>query len=389
MSEQQQLVAWRALGVAAVALALVTVYLFVRAQQTATHAGSSFRIAYTRDLGGTFQIVHCGLDGLDCRQLEEGDSMSLMPSAAPASTEASDEPRIAFLRIDRETAEGHDSGPGMPGGVYVKSLISGQLTRVSAGVDRVLALTPSWSADGKQIVFGAVEDLNANRTYDADEPGVYVSSIDTGEVRRVASGWLGSWKLSWSPAGDLVLVTGMEPGDPVPFVYALETSTGITYTHPEIGQITTACWSPEGDRIAAYSKEDHLVHILDSEGERIFALEAPYGDVLELIWTPRRADENSEGQLFAIAGTSFELGAGPLYQRSLSADTSERWTPVAGAQSFTALLSASTDGRYVAFTRFASQHEGDLYVLERGEPQPRQITSDPGFEGTATWVLVP
>lgn len=389
MSEQQQLIAWRVLAVVTLVLALATVYTFIRSKQPPFDEGSTYRIVYNRDLGGTYHIVHCGLDGLDCRHLVDSDSMDIMPSAAPPSAEAGDEPRIAFLRIDPQIDEAQDRGPFVPGGVYVVGLRSGQLAKVSAELDRVVSVRPSWSPDGRQIAFGGVEDLNADGAYALDESAVYISDVDTGGLRRVVSGLLAGWALSWSPAGDLLLATAMTPGDSTPRAFALEISTGITYTHPEIGQITTACWSPEGDRIAAYSREDHQIHVLDTEGEEILAFDAPYGDVLELIWTPGAASQDSDGQLFAIAGSGFELGAGPLYRRSPSADAAERWTPVAGAQSFTALLSASPDGQYVAFSRFSSEHEGNLFVLERGDLQPRQLTSDPGFEGAATWVLVP
>ena len=312
-----------------------------------------------------------------------------MPSAAPPSAEASDEPRIAFVRFDSLGEEDQEAGAGVPGGVFVIGLGSGQLTKVSINLDRVVPIAPGWSPNGRQIAFGGVEDLNADGAYGVDESGIYVTNLDTGEMRRAASGRLGGWRLSWSPAGQLLLVTGMQSGNPVPFVYALETSSGITYTHPEIGQITTACWSPQGDLIAAYSREDHQIHMLDSEGNQVFTFEAPHGDVLELIWASAAANEASEGQLFATAGTGYELGAGRLYQRSASDDTNESWRPVVGAQSYTALLSASPDGQSIAFTGFASQREGDLYVLDSGDAEPRQITSDPGFEGAATWVSVP
>jgi Tol biopolymer transport system component len=249
-------------------------------------------------------------------------------------------------------------------------------------------VAPSWSPDGTQIAFGGVEDLNADGTLGVEESGVYLTDLQTGDVRRAAVGLLGGWRLSWSPAGEWLLARGVQPGDPVPFAYALHTASGDTFTHPEIGQITTACWSPEGDRVAAFSREDHQIHVLDLEGAELFAVEAPYGDILELVWVAGGSDEDADGRFYAVTGLGFELGAGPLYQRSASANAEERWTAVVGGQSYTALLSASPDGRYVAFTRFTSQQEGDLFVLERGEPQARQLTSDPGFEGAATFVQV-
>jgi Tol biopolymer transport system component len=389
MSEQQQLAAWRILGAMAVALALATVYLYVRSQRRVTGLEHAYRIVYVTDTAGRPQIIHCRVDGSDCRQLSQGDSSGLMPSAAPPSVEEGGGPRVAFLGLDPQSADSQEAGLGVSGSVCVMGLASGQTAKVSAELDRVVGVAPSWSPDGKQIAFGGVEDLNADGAYDVEESGVYVSDVSSGDMRRVATGLLGGWKLSWSPAGNLLLARGMEPGEPVPFVYALDTSSGIAHTHPEIGQITTACWSPEGDRVAAFSREDHRIHILDTEGNQLYAFEAPYGDVLELIWVAGDAEEDIEGRFFAVSGLGFELGAGPLYQRSASADAQERWTAVVGGQSYTALLSASPDGRYVAFTRFTSEQEGDLFVLERGDQQARQLTSDPGFEGAATFVLMP
>jgi len=49
-------------------------------------------------------------------------------------------------------------------------------------------------------------------------------------------------------------------------------------------------------------------------------------------------------------------------------------------------LSASPDGRSLAYTKFSSEQEGDIYILEEGQEEPRRLTSDPGFEGLVTWL---
>ena len=388
MSEQQQRAAWLLLAVAAVILTLATFYVYFRSQQGMASDRLSYRMVYNADAGDGLRLMQCSADGLDCTQLTSGDSTDLLPAAEPPSG-ASDEPRIAFLRIGEQGQESGAAGLGMPGGVYILGTRSKELTRVSTGVERVLGVAPSWSPDGTQLAFGAVEDLNADGEFAWDESGIYVSDVDGLQTEHIASGVAGGRKLSWSPSGDVLLVTGIEAGQPVPFVYALEVSSGVTITHPTIGQIAAACWSPDGSQVAVYSRQDHQVHVLDLQGEEIVAFDGPYGDILEIIWVPGADGDAGQGRLFAVAGHDYELGAGPLYERSASGASNQRWRPVAGAQAYTAMLSASPDGQYVAFTGFTSEQEGDLFVLERGDAQARQMTSDPGFEGLATWLVTP
>jgi hypothetical protein len=57
-------------------------------------------------------------------------------------------------------------------------------------------------------------------------------------------------------------------------------------------------------------------------------------------------------------------------------------------------LSVSPDGRYALYSLLAGgasvgaygPPSADLYLLELGRPQPIRLTSDPGFEGLATWM---
>lgn len=386
MSERTQRIVWTVLALIAVGLSIATVYLHLQTRPTSLAAKGAYRIAYVAEREGSFRIFTSSAEGTDRTALSKGQVTELFPVCEPVSDDSSREPRIAFLRLDLGADEAGDSAPGVPGGVYVVSHKGGQPTEVSGGVDRIVGFAPSWSPDGQQLVFAGVEDVNRDGEYSVDESGLYVSDVETAQARRVASALLGGRRILWSPAGEYVIATGREPGNPVPMAFMLEISTGVTYTHPDIEQVTMACWSPDGSRIAAYSKHDHKIHVLNDEGDEVYAFDAPPGDVFDLVWTS--GDTESPERLYAVSGYDSSAGAGPLYTRSALPDPEERWTGVGGAQTYTLFLSTSPDGRYLAYTRFSSRQEGNLYVLERGQEEPRLLTSEPGFEGLATWIPV-
>ena len=61
------------------------------------------------------------------------------------------------------------------------------------------------------------------------------------------------------------------------------------------------------------------------------------------------------------------------------------------AQSYAIHMTASPDGRYLAYTLVtggsqSTLPETDLLLLDLGLGQSSTLTSEPGFEGLATWL---
>ncbi|UCC78041.1 MAG: PD40 domain-containing protein [Anaerolineales bacterium] len=389
MSDRTLQVVWSVLALIAVGLITATISLFVHTRPSPAAPTGVNRIAYVSERDGTYRIFTSDIQGDGATRLLATERDELFPVCEASSASGDTEPRLAFLGLEFDAPEGHDTGPGVPGGVFVVGHKGGQPRKVSGHVERVAPVAPTWSPDGRQLAFAGFEDLNGDGQYTEQEAGIFVADLDTGEAKRAASALVAGMRLAWSPAGEFIIAKGPQANTSDITAFLVDLSTGEIHTHPDIAQITMACWSPDGTRVAAYSRADHKFHILDIEDDasELYAFDAPAGDVFDLLWASGTGGgaQNTE-RLYVVAGHDEELGVGPLYSRSTQPSPEEPWTRVTGSLSYVLFLSASLDGRYLAYTQFSSEQEGNIYVLEAGQEEPRLVTSAPGFEGLVTWI---
>ncbi len=382
MSQRVQAALWTVLGLVAVALAVITGLLFVKSRQMA-NASEPYRIVYTSlQEEGHARLISCDPAGRNSRALTDGQALDGWPVCAPVVV--GQEARIAFIRLELDQPDwGVET---LPGGIYVVSASGGEATQVNGAVKSLILTAPTWSSDGKRLAFGGCEDLNGDGNLGLDEVGAYVCDVDSTQTTRVATAMVEGRGLAWSPAGDWGIVPVRRNN--LPSTSLLDGSTGKLTPILE-GEATIACWSPDGSRIAAFA--ENRIHILSLGGGQPYTLDAPPGVVIELIWTP--TPDGGEGRLLAVTAQQASQGAGQLFWRSPAADSREGWQALAFESQLFG-ISPSPDGRYVAFSVPTAGMVGsdvtnaDLYLLELGQPQPRRLTSDAGFEGLVTWVPV-
>ncbi len=382
MSERTQRILWILEGIIAVCLAIATIYLYAQSRQ----AGQGYRIAYMSDRDGTFQIFTCNIEGMNTKELLEGQALGILPVCEHVRPGSGRESRIAFLRPEEEP--GGSGRVGVPGGLYVVSSKGGEATKVSGSVQHILLVFPSWSPDGKQLVFAGAEDLNGDGECLDDEAGIYVCDVENAEAERVASAKFAGFRLSWSPMGPQVIVPVEQPDIPVPVACVLNVESGKLTPIRQDAATITACWSPDGQHIAAYSMADHRIHILQKDGSEEYAIDAPTGHVVDLLWVPARPEGSGEdgGRFLAVCALQPNFTEGQLCARSALPGSDEAWKYLTDDQTTVIHMAASPDGCYLAYTLRSGEGSLDLYVLELGQDEPRRLTFDPGFEGVATWI---
>lgn len=390
MSERTQQIIWIILASIAASLSVFTGFLFVKSfRAISTQAKLPYLIAYVSDHSGEFKIYLRDLEGHEIAAPMPFQPGDVLPVGEPLPPGSGREPRIAFIRFEAQPGSTSASQIGTPGSVYIFTYGEDRATKVSGQVPRILAVVPAWSPDGKELAFAGVEDLNGDGQFTKDEAGIYVCNVETGRVRRVATVYVISSHLRWSPIESALIFQAEKPNVPVPVAHLLDLTNGQLITRDDA--TTAACWSPDGQFIAFHSIADRKIHVLNKDGREQYAIDAPGQNVVELQWVPARIASSPEdkGYLVAMTTTSLGYSAGQLHIRSASPSSSERWESLTDAETSAAYLAVSPDGRYLAYTLLSGHgptSNADLYVLELGQAQPRRLTTEPGFDGFPIWI---
>lgn len=103
---------------------------------------------------------------------------------------------------------------------------------------------PSWSPDGKRIVFSSSR---------WGQPELAVMSAEGGEVTRLTWDQMINVRPAWSPRGDWIAYVSYRGGSADLWAYHLESGESLRLTYNSI-QDTTPAWSPGGERLVYKSR---------------------------------------------------------------------------------------------------------------------------------------
>ena len=254
------------------------------------------RIAYISNASGSKELYVMDYDGYGPRKLTDLRSISLSPAWAP------DGGRIVFTSFWR----------GNPG-LYVLDLTGrSPLQRLLAGFSP-LCSGAAWSPDGQWIALSASLDGNTELFRVRDGGG--------GEPERLTKNWAIDVSPSWSPDGKSIVFVSDRAGRPDLYILDPEsarlrrlTFEGSYNADPE--------WSPLGDGIAYVSRigGDFQVFRIRPDGTDRKQLTEGGGDHLNPTWSP-------DGRL--IAYSSNQGGSSDIYLMRADGTGVKRltWTP--------------------------------------------------------------
>jgi TolB protein len=124
---------------------------------------------------------------------------------------------------------------------------------------------PSWSPDGKRLVF---------RSVTAQRRGINIMDIESGTITPLATGSEWDTFPAWSPRGDLISFTSNRDGDYEIYVIRAD-GTGLRRLTNARGNDAHATWSPDGEWIAFSTSRQGF----KDEGALQVGNFQPYGEV--------------------------------------------------------------------------------------------------------------
>ena len=217
------------------------------------------RIAFMSDRDGNDEIYVMDADGGNQQKLTNHPDSDYSPSWSP------DGKRIAFVSDRDRLLDIH----GFPTrDIYVMDADGENpqnLTNNPAD-----DWSPSWSPDGKRIVFMSYRDGHFIGDFELITSEIYVMDVDGGNQQRLTENRKNDESPSWSPDGTRIVFSSDRKGDFVNYeIYVMDDDGGnlqrLTENRKNDGG---ASWSPDGKRIAFSSDRDgnREIYVMDADG---------------------------------------------------------------------------------------------------------------------------
>ena len=220
------------------------------------------RIAFMSDRDGhvnirgrsAYEIYVMDADGGDQRNLTNDPNNDRSPSWS------SDGKHIVFSS-DRDSDRDHNIE------IYVMDADGENQERLTNNLTE--DQYPSWSPDGKRIAFSARRDGHFENEFGITYE-IYVMDADGGNEQRLTENRNNDWYPSWSPDGKQIAFAADRKGDVVNWDIWVMAANGANQQNLTENRVydSSPSWSPDGKRIAFFSFRDENteIYVMDADG---------------------------------------------------------------------------------------------------------------------------
>jgi TolB protein len=246
--------------------------------------------------------------------------------------------------------------------IYVSHLDGSE--RIQVTNNRTINLSPSWSPDGRSILYTSYKEGN---------PSLFLFDLFSGKDVKFSSRTGLNLGAKWSPTGKQIAVTLERQGNTD--IYLLDSSGNVVRRLTEYAGIDVSpTWSPDGRSIAFVSDRSGgpQIYIMDVDSGKTRRLTFAGGYNTSPDWSPkgdRIAYTSRVGGRFHIMTTAIQGGE----PQDLTPDSGNHEDP-----------SWSPDGRYIAFS---SNRKGpyNIYIMQSTGENQQRLTASGGDDRNPAW----
>lgn len=247
-----------------------------------------------------------------------------------------------------------------------------QLTNVPDG-----ACQPDWSPDGERLVFISPCKRNQERYPNSS---MFVINADGSGLVTLPTSPGGDYDPAWSPDGNRIAFTSLRNNNR-PYLYILDLiSNEVIALSSGVVRDFQPTWSPDGDSIAfttiradiyqiwllGFTDEEATVFTRSADQMNTNPIWSPLDDVI--LFTQSRP---TGGVPWIIAATIESNG---IEEYRLTSDP----MPMREAE-------FSPDGFWITFESWPDGVNHDVYIMNSGGSNIRQLTTDPAYDFDPTW----
>ena len=249
-------------------------------------------------------------------------------------------------------------------------------------------VSPSWSPDGKRIVFMSNRDEHVIDGWPTFE--IYVMDADGENQQRITENPNNDWDPSWSPDGKRIVFTSNREGLFNPEIYVMDVNGGnlqrLTNNADDDGDPS---WSPDSKRIVfSAAREGHFANKFAITSE-IYVMDADGGNqqrITENLFEDWHPSWSPDGKRIAFeSDRKGDLQKFEIYVIDADGKNEQRLTENHvddGAPSW------SPDSKRIAFS---SNRDGnfEIYVIGANGGNPQNLTNNPNHDVSPAWLNSP
>ncbi len=253
------------------------------------------------------------------------------------------------------------------------------------------ACEPSWSPDGKQLVFVSPCHVSpVGRPLDISEgppqdTALYTVNADGSNLVALPTVPGGDSEPAWSPDGGRIAFTSLRDGRPLIYVLNLATQgvTRLTNPGPDFTEARQPSWSPFGNQVAFAKKRADTYQIWTvtdaGQGQQPISRGGQQYWDYNPVWSP-------DGKTIMFTERDAQ---GPVLPWTMTIPYESRDTAAALRLKLSPLpvenAHYSPDGLWIVFEGKSPDEDRDIFIAMPSGDQRMRVTTDPGIDFDPAW----